>query len=353
MARIVGQKLLIEMNWAAVAAAKVALRERSRPSFFDDIETKEDGTKRTPADVAAQKLLEEKLEEIMPGAAFVGEETTESAAVKPGAPPRYRWMVDPVDGTNNFINGHRWAVSVALQEWDEKVERYESKAATILCVDATSNSHNVHGMLYCSAEKPALQVIRVQNSRPEQQKKNYKHPGTGFKNVDTVDVGNIGIGIFERDFLRRRFEPRPAGGKRSKSPLDDDAIIRSSIAALLDLEHKNPPPVGCICQAMMDLPAGVTVLYANGLHHEYDAAAGVFLLGRAGIPTVEYQSRTPNQSIVIASKNETLFKECVDILQSEGAIRPTTEILHAHNTPKNFDLVEPAAPASSRKPRRK
>jgi len=57
-----------------------------------------------------EERLRERLQAILPGA-FVGEETGASAGAKPG----YTWVVDPHDGTFEFMQGRRGsAISVAL-----------------------------------------------------------------------------------------------------------------------------------------------------------------------------------------------------------------------------------------------
>ena len=57
-----------------------------------------------------EEALRESLQAILP-AAFAGEETGMSAGAKPG----YTWLVDPHDGTYDFMQGRRGsAVSVAL-----------------------------------------------------------------------------------------------------------------------------------------------------------------------------------------------------------------------------------------------
>ena len=68
----------------------------------------------TDADVAVQELLRGRLAGILPEAAFVGEEGDFSEA-KEGL----RWIVDPIDGTTNFIRGLPLSVtSIALAEGD-------------------------------------------------------------------------------------------------------------------------------------------------------------------------------------------------------------------------------------------
>jgi fructose-1,6-bisphosphatase/inositol monophosphatase family enzyme len=73
----------------------------------------------TAADHAVEARLRAGLADIRPDAAFVGEE---SAAADPGSlaalsRPGAVWVVDPVDGTNNFANGRRhFCIMVALVE---------------------------------------------------------------------------------------------------------------------------------------------------------------------------------------------------------------------------------------------
>lgn len=54
----------------------------------------------TSADVAVQKYLENHLLELIPGSGFIGEEKDEIDTSS-----EYIWVVDPIDGTSNFIRG--------------------------------------------------------------------------------------------------------------------------------------------------------------------------------------------------------------------------------------------------------
>jgi myo-inositol-1(or 4)-monophosphatase len=66
----------------------------------------------TRADLAAEKIIREDLMEARPTYGFLGEETGEVE----GQDPTRRWIVDPLDGTTNFLHGlPHWAVSIALE----------------------------------------------------------------------------------------------------------------------------------------------------------------------------------------------------------------------------------------------
>ena len=64
------------------------------------------------ADMAAEKIIREELTEARPTYGFLGEETGDVD----GQDPTRRWIVDPLDGTTNFLHGlSHWAVSIALE----------------------------------------------------------------------------------------------------------------------------------------------------------------------------------------------------------------------------------------------
>ncbi len=70
------------------------------------------------ADMKAEEILQEELMEARPNYGFLGEENGE---VK-GEDPTRRWIVDPLDGTTNFLHGlPHWAISIALEHKGEIV----------------------------------------------------------------------------------------------------------------------------------------------------------------------------------------------------------------------------------------
>ena len=70
------------------------------------------------ADIAAEKIIRDTLMEARPNYGWVGEES----AAEEGKDPTRRWIVDPLDGTTNFLHGlPHWAVSIALEHKGEIV----------------------------------------------------------------------------------------------------------------------------------------------------------------------------------------------------------------------------------------
>ena len=76
------------------------------------VSTKGPGDFVSRADNAAEELIREDLLAARPSYGFLGEEGQEIA----GEDPTRRWIVDPLDGTTNFLHGlPHWAVSIALE----------------------------------------------------------------------------------------------------------------------------------------------------------------------------------------------------------------------------------------------
>ncbi len=66
----------------------------------------------TRADRQAEETIRTMLMDARPSYGFLGEETGEIE----GEDPTRRWIVDPLDGTTNFLHGlPHWAVSIALE----------------------------------------------------------------------------------------------------------------------------------------------------------------------------------------------------------------------------------------------
>ncbi|MCW1404190.1 inositol monophosphatase [Novosphingobium sp. MW5] len=70
------------------------------------------------ADREAERIIKEELMDGRPNYGWLGEETGEDE----GTDPTRRWIVDPLDGTTNFLHGlPHWAISIALEHKGEIV----------------------------------------------------------------------------------------------------------------------------------------------------------------------------------------------------------------------------------------
>jgi myo-inositol-1(or 4)-monophosphatase len=99
------------MAGAALKAARGLVRD------FGEVEQLQVSMKGTAdfvsaADIRAEKTLKAELSRSRPGYGFLMEE---SGAEK-GSDERHRWIVDPLDGTTNFLHGiPHFAISIALE----------------------------------------------------------------------------------------------------------------------------------------------------------------------------------------------------------------------------------------------
>ena len=100
------------MHAAAQKAAKRLLRD------FNEVENlqvsmKGPGDFVSQADLRAEASIREDLEKARPGYAMLMEESGASGSDKWS----WRWIVDPLDGTTNFLHGiPHWAISIALEK---------------------------------------------------------------------------------------------------------------------------------------------------------------------------------------------------------------------------------------------
>ncbi len=82
---------------------------------FDGADAKGDGSPVTAADRAAEALIEAALADITPDVPMVGEEASEEGRTPDLTDAAYFWLVDPLDGTREFISGGGdYTVNIAL-----------------------------------------------------------------------------------------------------------------------------------------------------------------------------------------------------------------------------------------------
>lgn len=93
------------------------IRSESLKFSAGDIETKGKHDYVTYVDRNAEKKIVSNLEKLLPDAGFIAEEGTIKKQGK-----TYNWIVDPLDGTTNFIHGlPPYSVSIALMDKEEIV----------------------------------------------------------------------------------------------------------------------------------------------------------------------------------------------------------------------------------------
>jgi myo-inositol-1(or 4)-monophosphatase len=97
-----------------VAREAAATARRMRAEAITDVTTKSTDTDVvTAADKAVERQVVEALAAERPGDSVLGEEYGDSAPARPGA---VRWVLDPIDGTVNYLYGlPQYAVSLAAE----------------------------------------------------------------------------------------------------------------------------------------------------------------------------------------------------------------------------------------------
>jgi myo-inositol-1(or 4)-monophosphatase len=110
------KSLCTDIEAAARTAAEFIIKESE---VFDvhDAESKGLNNFVTYVDKGSEKMLIEKLAPLIPEAGFIAEEGT---SVKKGL--KYNWIIDPLDGTTNFLHNVRpYAISIGLMEDNEVI----------------------------------------------------------------------------------------------------------------------------------------------------------------------------------------------------------------------------------------
>ncbi|MDB5030840.1 inositol monophosphatase family protein [Mucilaginibacter sp.] len=93
------------------------IRQERKTFNADKIEYKGLNDLVSYVDKTAEGIIVAGLEKIIPDAGFITEEQTKNNTAE-----RYNWIIDPLDGTTNFIHGLPvFSVSIALKEYDELV----------------------------------------------------------------------------------------------------------------------------------------------------------------------------------------------------------------------------------------
>jgi myo-inositol-1(or 4)-monophosphatase len=110
------EKLCLEVQEIARTAGNFIASEREKFNL-SDVEVKGKANFVSYVDKQAEELIVGKLRALLPDSGFIAEEGTAISTNE-----KYKWIIDPLDGTTNFIHGlPPFAVSIALMEEDELV----------------------------------------------------------------------------------------------------------------------------------------------------------------------------------------------------------------------------------------
>jgi myo-inositol-1(or 4)-monophosphatase len=216
---------------------------------FESLEVKSKGVQdmASEADVETEKLIERAIKGRFGEDAFLGEENPESFVPKPG---KGTWIIDPVDGTQPFVNGiSSWCVSIAFVEENRFVfgvvydpnldELFAAKAGCgatlngrpISASSATSLLDGLVSVGYSNRVKPEDTLgplTRLMNANGM-----YHRSGSGALSLAYVAAGRL-IGYFEPHMNSWYFAAcvliiKEAGGLINDCLPDEEALIKGSL----------------------------------------------------------------------------------------------------------------------------
>lgn len=126
------------------------IKEEAETFSYDDVELKGKNDLVSYVDKEAEKRMVTRLKEILPEAGYITEEGTEKES-----DTTYKWIIDPLDGTTNFIHGLPiYSTSIALAKGKEIVSGVVYDIGRDDCFHAYKN-----GGAYCN-DKP-MQVSKL------------------------------------------------------------------------------------------------------------------------------------------------------------------------------------------------
>jgi myo-inositol-1(or 4)-monophosphatase len=101
----------------AIVAARLAGQRAMEEIKFLKVSIKNDSELVTQADARCQQIIVDRIKETYPDHGFLAEETSEGDIFKqtPRATEPIWWVIDPIDGTNNFAHGMLlFTISIAV-----------------------------------------------------------------------------------------------------------------------------------------------------------------------------------------------------------------------------------------------
>lgn len=248
---------------AAEKASRALLRDFNEVEQLQ-VSRKGPGDFVTAADKRSEKIIFEELQKARPDYSFMMEESGE---VK-GNDPDHVWIIDPLDGTHNFMHGiPHWSISIALERKGEIVAG--------LIYDCTKDE-------LFTAEKGAGAFLRNRRLRV-----------SGRNQLESAMV-NYGQPVGDTA-SRDRFY-------REVRAVSDVAMVRRMASAALDLAYVAAGRIDC---------------YYERYVKPWDVAAGVLIVKEAGgtVTSIENDDN-PVYSGSLISGNPQVHSDIRKILKS-------------------------------------
>jgi len=144
----------------AKQAGDLAMQQWQLGQKADKTWEKSPGQIVSEADIAVDKFLRLELEKLLPEAGWLSEETHIDHS---GAGDELTWVVDPIDGTKDFVKGKTgWCVSVALVQNEAPVFGVLEAPAMQETWVAKSGSHTeVNGKTLIASQRERYEELRI------------------------------------------------------------------------------------------------------------------------------------------------------------------------------------------------
>jgi len=211
----------------------------------------------TAADRRAEETLYQELAKARPGYGFLGEE----GGTREGTDKSHRWIVDPLDGTTNFLHGiPQFAISIALEREGSVVAGliYNPANEEMFIAEkgkgAFMNEHRIRvasrkrlteAVIACGLPhygRPGFALAHKETGAVQQQVAGLRRFGAAALDLAWVAAGRLD-GYWEReikpwDMAAGSLLVREAGGYVSDCDGGDDMFAKGNIATGNEAIHK-------------------------------------------------------------------------------------------------------------------
>lgn len=250
---------------AAEKAARSLVRDFGEVEHLQ-VSMKGPGDFVSAADRRAEEIIFENLKKDRPEYGFLMEES----GVHEGVDKEFRWIVDPLDGTTNFLHGiPHWAISIGLEHKGEPIA----------------------GVIYDPVKDEMFHAEK--NEGAFMRRRRLRVSGRSDLMMSTIATG----------------APRPAAGAKEKFMRDYQAVLNVS------------PGLRRYGAAALDLAYVAAGRYEGFWERDlrpWDIAAGIIILKEAGgfVCDLDDDRKSPLQTGNILAANDKVFTDLKKVLKT-------------------------------------
>lgn len=245
----------------AKGAGRIALDHSHNGTL--NIQEKSPQDRVTVADIASENHIRQSLYQLNPNIGFMGEESGTTPTIS-RKNTEFLWIVDPIDGTENFIRGiDHWSISIAL----------------------TRNEKPVLGVVYLPFQDQCYSAVTGQKAY-----KNGKIITTSA--IKTAEQALIGMGVSNRIDFKTDY-------------LDVLEHLHQQ-----GLEHRR---FGSAAYSLCQVAEGIIEGYIEKHLNPWDAAAGVLIAKEAGAYVGDIDLSDPGGApvyVIVPALKEIVTRLC-------------------------------------------